>query len=212
MRAGLSNLWIITSSVSGAPGCPSVLAWTARLDAVRPICRLRRRCPRRPNERLVPASVLVSSPPSPMLAVPRLRTSAGARFIVIRRAGNSNSELRIALRTRSRLSRTLESGRPTIVNVGRPNDTSTSTSTSEASTPTSEAECSRACTPTHPQGRIQTRKGPQVEVSPMLWGVGFQNLPRLKSRRCASAPHLSATARTGKMIPDLPQREVDTPA
>ena len=41
-------------------------------------------------------------------------------------AGNSKPELRMALLTRSRLSRTLASGRPTIVNTGTPNETSTS--------------------------------------------------------------------------------------
>ena len=45
---------------------------------------------------------------------PALRTSAGARLTVIRWAGNSKPELRIALRTRSRLSRTPTSGRPTM--------------------------------------------------------------------------------------------------
>ena len=45
---------------------------------------------------------------------PALRMSAGARLTVTRCGGNSKPELRIALRTRSRLSRTLASGRPTI--------------------------------------------------------------------------------------------------
>ena len=62
-------------------------------------------------------------------AAPAFRTSAGARFTVIRCGGNSKPLLRMALRTRSRLSRTLASGRPTIVNMGMPNDTSTSTCT-----------------------------------------------------------------------------------
>ena len=51
---------------------------------------------------------------------PALRTSAGARFTVTRCGGNSKPEFRMALRTRSRLSRTLGSGRPTIVNDGKP--------------------------------------------------------------------------------------------
>ena len=38
----------------------------------------------------------------------------------MRCCGNSKPELRIALRTRSRLSRTVASGRPTIVKPGRP--------------------------------------------------------------------------------------------
>ena len=58
---------------------------------------------------------------------------------MIRCAGNSKPELRIALRTRSRLSRTLASGKPTIVNLGIPNDTSTSTWTGQASTPKTAA-------------------------------------------------------------------------
>ncbi len=45
---------------------------------------------------------------------PALRMSAGARLTVTRCGGNSKPELRIALRTRSRLSRTLASGKPTI--------------------------------------------------------------------------------------------------
>ena len=57
---------------------------------------------------------------------PALRTSAGARFTVMRCAGNVNPEFLIAARTRSRLSRTVASGRPTMVKWGSPNDTSTS--------------------------------------------------------------------------------------
>ena len=45
---------------------------------------------------------------------PALRTSAGARFTVTRCGGNSKPEFLMALRTRSRLSRTLASGSPTI--------------------------------------------------------------------------------------------------
>jgi len=46
---------------------------------------------------------------------PALRTSAGARFTVMRCGGNGNPEFLIAARTRSRLSRTVASGSPTIV-------------------------------------------------------------------------------------------------
>ena len=53
-------------------------------------------------------------------AAPAFRTSAGARLTVTRSAGNSKPQLRMAARTRSRLSRTLASGRPTIVNIGQP--------------------------------------------------------------------------------------------
>ena len=60
---------------------------------------------------------------------PALRTSAGARLTVIRCSGNLKPEFLIADRTRSRLSRTVASGSPTIANPGRPNCTSTSTET-----------------------------------------------------------------------------------
>src|SRR6266850_5057908 len=70
---------------------------------------------------------------------PALRTSAGDKLIVMRCGGYSNPELRIANRTRSRLSRTLASGKPTIVNEGNPYDTSTSTWTGQASTPKTAA-------------------------------------------------------------------------
>ena len=52
--------------------------------------------------------------------VPSFRTSAGARFTVIRSDGNANPALRMAVRTRSRLSRTAESGSPTVVKAGKP--------------------------------------------------------------------------------------------
>ena len=51
---------------------------------------------------------------------PAFLRSAGARFTVIRRSGNSKPELSSAARTRSRDSCTAASGRPTIVNAGRP--------------------------------------------------------------------------------------------
>src|SRR5262245_20324147 len=78
---------------------------------------------------------------------PYFRMSAGARLTVIRSEGKAKPALRIAVRTRSRLSRTAESGRPTVVNAGKPLVTSTSTRTSTASIPTSAAESTRASTP-----------------------------------------------------------------
>ena len=78
---------------------------------------------------------------------PALRTSAGARLTVIRCGGNSYPELRIALRIRSRLSRTLGSGSPTIVNPGRPNETSTSIVTGDASMPKTAADRRHASMP-----------------------------------------------------------------
>ena len=104
--------------------------------------------------------------------VPRLRTSAGARLIVTRWAGNSKPEFRIALRTRSRLSRTLESGSPTILKAGSPKDTSTSTLTSDASIPNREAERRRASTSGLPQGSDQDGE---------IW---FSRLRRVDSSEC----------------------------
>ncbi len=63
---------------------------------------------------------------------PSLRTSAGARLTVMRREGNSYAELTMAARTRSRLSCTAASGRPTIVNAGAAATTSASISTGKA--------------------------------------------------------------------------------
>src|SRR5688572_13709569 len=70
---------------------------------------------------------------------PAFRTSAGARLTVMRWCGKSNPELRIAERTRSRLSRTVASGNPTMVKWGSPNETSTSMWTGYASTPNTAA-------------------------------------------------------------------------
>jgi len=48
--------------------------------------------------------------------------SAGAKLIVMRRVGKTNCEFIKALRTRSLLSLTAVSGRPTIDNAGKPGD------------------------------------------------------------------------------------------
>src|SRR5690606_25589408 len=77
-------------------------------------------------------------------AAPTLRMSAGARLTVMRSPGNGKPELRMAVRTRSRLSRTVASGRPTTVRPGSPGDTSTSTDTATGSMPTTAAAASRA--------------------------------------------------------------------
>src|SRR6266700_442288 len=66
-----------------------------------------------------------------------LGSSAGARLTVMRRAGNSKREFTSAARTRSRLSFTSVSGRPTMVNEGSPFPRCTSTVTSGASSPES---------------------------------------------------------------------------
>src|SRR5690606_15373072 len=67
---------------------------------------------------------------------PSLGRSAGARLRVMRRAGKSKPEFWIALRTRSLLSLTAVSGRPTRVMPGRPLARCASTLTAGASTPT----------------------------------------------------------------------------
>src|SRR3954463_8157897 len=61
--------------------------------------------------------------------------SAGARFAVIRCCGYRKPEFVSAERTRSLDSRTAASGRPTMVNEGRPEPMSTSTCTGSAFTP-----------------------------------------------------------------------------
>ncbi len=66
---------------------------------------------------------------------PVLRMSAGPRLTVIRLCGNSRLQFEIAPRTRSLLSRTAASGRPTIENLGRPPDRNTSIVTGGAVTP-----------------------------------------------------------------------------
>ena len=60
---------------------------------------------------------------------PALRVSAGARFTVIRRMGNSQPEFLMAARTRSLASWTAVSGRPTMEKDGSPGEISTSTET-----------------------------------------------------------------------------------
>ena len=66
-----------------------------------------------------------------------LGKSAGARLTVIRRAGNSKRQLIRADRTRSRASLTSVSGKPTMVNAGRPAARWTSVVTNGASMPES---------------------------------------------------------------------------
>ena len=51
---------------------------------------------------------------------PSLGRSAGAKLMVIRLLGNSNPAFKMALRTRSLLSFTAVSGRPTIEKPGSP--------------------------------------------------------------------------------------------
>ena len=67
-------------------------------------------------------------------------------WTVTRVGGKGKPALRIAVLTRSRLSRTVASGNPTIVTPGRPPATSTSTETGIASTPKTAAALNRAST------------------------------------------------------------------
>ena len=60
---------------------------------------------------------------------PTFRTPDGARFTVIRCRGHGSSLDSSAARTRSRDSRQEASGRPTMVKLGRPEETWTSTTT-----------------------------------------------------------------------------------
>ena len=66
--------------------------------------------------------------------------SAGARLTVMRRAGKSKRALSSAARTRSLLSFTSASGKPTMVKFGKPLARWTSTVTSGASIPVSARE------------------------------------------------------------------------
>src|SRR6185369_9573311 len=75
---------------------------------------------------------------------PSLGRSAGARFTVMRRAGNSKRAFWMAARTRSRASRTSASGRPTMVKEGRPLARCVSTVTSGAAAPASARLCNTA--------------------------------------------------------------------
>src|SRR5690606_6125558 len=75
---------------------------------------------------------------------PSLGRSAGARLMVMRRAGYSNWAQRIAARTRSRDSRTAASGRPTIWVEGSPPERWTSTRTGGACTPARARLCTSA--------------------------------------------------------------------
>ena len=89
--------------------------------------------------------------------VPSLGNDDGARLMVSRRIGHWYSLEATAARTRSRASRHEASGRPTIVKVGRPLPTWTSTRTGRPSTPSNEADWMMASTArlpgTAPSGR-----------------------------------------------------------
>ena len=156
-------------SPAGQRGCRCPCAGTqARRRAPRGRPGSGRRAPARPRPRTGRSARSLTAPVAARMPsaigrsneVPSLRTSAGARFTVMRSDGKAKPALRMAVRTRSRLSRTAESGRPTVVNAGKPGATSTSTRTSAASTPTSAAERTRASTK-----RLFDRFGRAVNVT-----------------------------------------------
>jgi hypothetical protein len=97
---------------------------------------------------------------------------------VTRRCGNSNPELRTALCTRSRDSRTLASGSPTIVIAGNPpSETSTSTSIGYASMPNVAAVRSVASTPQR-IARCCPQRGTARYAAPGTPPVGSRHIGR----------------------------------
>src|SRR5580658_3853322 len=75
---------------------------------------------------------------------PSLRTSAGARLMVVRPMGNLNPEFVSAVETRSRDSFTATSGNPTMTTTVSPQPEFTSTSTGKASMPLTAEDKTRA--------------------------------------------------------------------
>ncbi len=82
-----------------------------------------------------PLAVSTASSRGKSYTGPVLRTSAGARLTVMRRSGNLKPRFLMAARTRSALSRTAESGRPTMEKAGSPPETSASTATAKPRRP-----------------------------------------------------------------------------
>jgi hypothetical protein len=123
-------------------------------------------------------------------AAPTLRTSAGARLTVMRPSGNGKPELRMAVRTRSRLSRTVRSGNPTIVMPGRPGDTSTSTDTGTASMPHTAAARSLAST-----GRDRAIGRPSLRRRIRTHFSGALKKLRSPTRAIAAIPSISQIER-----------------
>ncbi len=140
--------WGTTSPLRPARSVPSATASTPRLGRSSPPSDSSPKTAKRsrasagswPLAARTPAAMARSKPG------PALRSDAGARLTVTRRAGNSKPELRIAAWTRSRASRTARSPRPTIVNVGSPARRSTSTVTRRGSMPAMAKVVTRAST------------------------------------------------------------------
>ena len=147
----------------------------------RPRARPGRRVPRRsatarrrrPSGRAASAEhcPLAASRPTASAASkpgPTLRRCAGARFAVMRRAGNSKPELRIAACTRSRASRTAASASPTTRKVGSPGRMSTSTHTGRGSMPVDGERGDAGEHERHARWRSVTRLAHFATISHML--------------------------------------------
>jgi len=125
-----------------------------------------------------------------------LRTPAGARFTVRRRAGYSKPALRSAARMRSVASRTAPSGRPTVVVCGRPVEMSTSTSTTSASMPRSAPERTRASITSACRGRsLGAIAAGGISGSSTKGGRGCPRRPGAHGRRGGSAPRWGPMSR-----------------
>ena len=121
---------------------------------------------------------------------PSLGRSAGARFTVIERGGNSNWELRMAARTRSFASRTAVAGRPTIDMRGRPPASWTSTCTAGAETPTRARPWTSA--------RVMVRSPGRCRVG---WRGVVPRVPRRCVRALPASPAFAAGPHAGPRIP-----------
>ena len=84
---------------------------------------------------MIPQDAMIASAMGRSYAGPSLRTSAGERLIVMRATGKLRRQLAMAARTRSRLSLTAASGRPTSSNMGIPSTVNASTVTRYPSMP-----------------------------------------------------------------------------
>ena len=143
-RSTLGDLGSVPAAMTSSPSTSAASAARSR-GTIRPVEPARARRPRRRRARRGTAAArrrararrrprgarapragiwpLAASTPTAIARSnpgPTLRRCAGARLTVMRRAGNSKPEFRIAARTRSRASRTARSASPTIVKAGRP--------------------------------------------------------------------------------------------
>ena len=137
---------------------------------------------------------------------PALRTPEGARFTVTRDIGQGRPLESTAARTRSRASRTAASGRPTMVNPGRPFVTWTSTETAQPMAPLSVAEVIAANMPDERSSVGRIRCSQKFFVQPEHHGEGRTSragvyvrngVPRL----CVYARHGPAYTRRRKDLP-----------